>query len=148
MNESKNLLLRELDTLQFKMMRFFKKAINPLDMTLSPIQMFTMCFIAENNNPTISDIAQNNQVSLPTQTQQIDRLVELQLLERLNDPNDRRVIRLQITEKGLDAIKTVHHLRTKALTEIMDVLSEKELEDFNNAIKKVIVKLEKKYGEN
>jgi len=40
----------------------------------------------------------------------VDKLIADELVERTYDPNDRRIIFIQITEKGREMFKTVKHI--------------------------------------
>ncbi|HOO25754.1 MAG TPA: MarR family transcriptional regulator [Clostridiales bacterium] len=86
---------------------------------------------------TVSDISQSLHVSLPAVSRTLNRLEEKNYISREIDKNDRRNIRLLITEEGREALdENVKKLtaflqkafddlgeeKTKALSEILDEL--------------------------
>ncbi|MFN8015425.1 MAG: MarR family transcriptional regulator [Acidimicrobiia bacterium] len=51
-------------------------------------------------SPTMAQIASELEVSMPTVTVSIDKLVKDGYIERKADPNDRRVVRVSLTSQG------------------------------------------------
>lgn len=67
---------------------------------------------------SVSEIARDLSISKSNMTPIIDKLIKENLVERFNDPNDRRVIRIRVTQKGHDFCaeqkeKTKKHLKEK-----------------------------------
>lgn len=63
------------------------------------------------------DLAQKMEVKLPAMSQIVDRLVKRGMVERQADPEDRRVVRLGVTEKAralLDADRAAREMRMRA----------------------------------
>ncbi len=50
--------------------------------------------------PTMSELGTDLEVPFSTATRIVDWLVRADFVERINDPHDRRVVRVQITENG------------------------------------------------
>ncbi len=48
----------------------------------------------------LSELAERMGITAPTASRAVDGLVDLGLLERLPDPNDRRAVRIDLTEPG------------------------------------------------
>ncbi|MBM7568619.1 MarR family winged helix-turn-helix transcriptional regulator [Paenibacillus sacheonensis] len=53
-----------------------------------------------NPKPRISDLSKKLLVTTPTVTQLIKKLIEEELIERTVDPDDRRSVGIELTEKG------------------------------------------------
>lgn len=66
-------------------------------------------------------------VSAPTASGLVERLVEKGLVERTDDPADRRVRRLQPTEAGLDELRLMDSMFERALGAVVQVLSAEDL---------------------
>lgn len=75
---------------------------------------------------TVSDLARKFMVSTPTMTRLLDNLVERQLVERHEDPADRRRVRVFLTEKGLEAFQ---EFNKRALSCVEDIMADLEVEE-------------------
>jgi DNA-binding MarR family transcriptional regulator len=53
-------------------------------------------------------------------------------IERQNDLKDRRIVRLNLTDKGKKALKEINKLKFSGLRSALDNLSDKELEQMAN----------------
>ncbi len=101
---------------------------------------FDILFILKGHGeiPT-SEIAKHLFISKPQMTKEIDKLIEMGLVERLPDKKDRRVINIDLTEKGNVFLSKFMEKRRAALEERLSVLPEEDLivlsESLNNIIK-------------
>lgn len=68
-------------------------------------------------------------------TQAADRLVNHLLAERLSDPNDRRVVRLRLTEQGRAWVSERHARRRARLYQVWNTLDPAEQETFVQAVR-------------
>jgi len=91
--------------------------------TCSFLEMKTLTFAYEQKNPTMKDIADEVGIYSPAMTAVVDKLVESGDLTRLEDKNDRRVIRISLTtvgkktfEKNRETIYKAFNSRTSVLT--------------------------------
>ncbi|SDS47434.1 DNA-binding transcriptional regulator, MarR family [Formosa sp. Hel1_31_208] len=70
----------------------------------------------------------------PNATRLMDKLCDKQFIERLPCPEDRRVVHIQITNKGLDLIDLI----SKEFKEdLLENLSEKEADQLSNLLDKI-----------
>jgi DNA-binding MarR family transcriptional regulator len=88
--------------------------------SITPGAMFVMGSLKRHGLLSMSDIGKCLAMPKPHVTLIIDRLIEEQYVERQNDPNDRRIINVSITEKGIqifDEIKAtlVENMKIKLL---------------------------------
>jgi DNA-binding MarR family transcriptional regulator len=67
-------------------------------------------------------------------TQTADRLIAHELAERLNDPEDRRVVRIRLTDKGRFWLEELKELRRKRISEVLDYLDEDKRIQFINSV--------------
>ncbi|MFV0254975.1 MAG: MarR family winged helix-turn-helix transcriptional regulator, partial [Erysipelotrichaceae bacterium] len=72
-----------------------------------------------------------------TCTQVIDSLVDRDLVERKNDPNDRRSFILKITKHGKLELQALLEKINKKFEEIFAILSPDEKDNFKNIINKL-----------
>lgn len=66
------------------------------------------------------------------------KLVDLSLVERLYEEEDRRTIRLKITEKGLAALEEAQAIGNEIYTELFEAFSEEELNEYLRLQNKLI----------
>ncbi len=78
--------------------------------------------MAEQGQPTLSDVANTLRVTRPTATRLVDGLVQRGWVERAPDPKDRRRVRLHITPAGqaiLDRVQeAIHALMAERLAQL------------------------------
>lgn len=91
--------------------------------------------LAKGNHPvSMTDLAGANCISKPNLTTMMDRLYADGLIERLADPNDRRIVNVHLTEGGIDFLNQ-HKIRmTNFLVERLSLLEDPELERLKKAL--------------
>jgi DNA-binding MarR family transcriptional regulator len=72
----------------------------------------------------------------------IDRMEKLDLVKRIPDAKDRRVTRVQLTEKGKQLAKVVIPRHAKDIDQIFSVLAEKEVVQLKGLMDKLVQSLE------
>jgi len=82
------------------------------DLTLNQLRILFHLFY--HDGKTMSEIADKLQVSHPTATGVIDRLEDRALVQRLPDPDDRRKVRLALTESGKSQIAEIRRTGAQA----------------------------------
>jgi MarR family transcriptional regulator, 2-MHQ and catechol-resistance regulon repressor len=83
--------------------------------TLNPISWWVLKLVYRNEMLTMSEIGCKLQIPKPHVTAQIDKLIAEELVERFDDPNDRRIINIRLTELG----KKSHEKIAKDISEDM-----------------------------
>jgi DNA-binding MarR family transcriptional regulator len=82
----------------------------------------------------ISHLSGHLDVSAPAASQLVDRLVQHGLLERTEDPNDRRAKVLALTSKGRELIETGIVARTRWVDELIQSLPPEEYDEVASAL--------------
>ncbi|MEC2075810.1 MarR family winged helix-turn-helix transcriptional regulator [Metabacillus fastidiosus] len=97
--------------------------------------------LKENGKSRPSDIARALGVTPPTLTHLSEKLVQKKLATRLVDEDDRRIIYLEITEKGIDIVKEAHEEGKTIRKNLFEKLTDEErqqllsiYEKLNNSI--------------
>ena len=93
---------------------------------------------AERNNPSMKDIADMLRIAGPSVTVIIDRLVEKGELVRIEDPDDRRIVRIGITDAGKKTLKNGMKESEEGMKRLLSVLNENERAEFDRIITKII----------
>ena len=83
----------------------------------------------------MSGIAKRLNVEMPSATTMIDRLVAKELVERRQDPADRRAVVCSITQAGMDAVERFWSIRAARMESFVATLSDEELESVVPALK-------------
>lgn len=85
----------------------------------------------------VSDISGLMNVASPTITQQVTSLEAHGLVERKMDPDDRRVVRVTLTEKGEEVIKSAHESFLSDYKGLVEYLGEEECNKLAETLTKV-----------
>lgn len=135
----------QLVELLFKTSRLLKEEMSySHDLThLSILQVQTLIFLHQHKNVSMSDIASYFHIELPSATSLLNKLCRHQLVERHGDPEDRRMVRVDLTIKGKKMLERVMRDRKKKLQKVLSYLSAKEKAELANILKTLSTKLEK-----
>ncbi|SCI89944.1 transcriptional regulator SlyA [uncultured Clostridium sp.] len=111
---------------------------------LPPSHVKVIFHLFNNGSSSISDIASKLEISKPNMTPVIDKLLSEGLVYRKEDPNDRRIVRIDLTQKAHDmAVEHKKRLKDILLSKLM-TLSDEDLvsmEDLVSNLAKIISKL-------
>jgi DNA-binding MarR family transcriptional regulator len=69
---------------------------------LSPGVLYMLRIIYKNDMMTMSEISNKMLIPKPNVTAMVDKLISEKMVERVFDPNDRRTIKIKLTDKGHD----------------------------------------------
>ena len=98
-----------------------------MGLNLTVPQVKSLFFIANQSTTNSTKLAAALGVTPANVTGIIDRLVEHNLVSRLGDPDDRRVLVLRVTGKGESTIANLRERRIGHTTEILTGLTSAEL---------------------
>jgi DNA-binding MarR family transcriptional regulator len=90
-------------------------------------QLKSLFVIANKEDTNFRTLAQDLGVTPGNVTGIVDRLVEQGLVSRNPSPEDRRIIRLQATEKGYDLLSNLIDAHTNNMVRILDRMSTEDL---------------------
>ena len=91
--------------------------------TITPPQFVALQWLHESGDMTIGDLSTKMFLAFSTTTDLVDRMEKNDLVQRVRDENDRRVVRIHLLAEGERIIEEVIEKRQNYLREIM--------EDFN-----------------
>lgn len=92
-------------------------------------QLRILVVVASQRATTLSGLATATRLHLSRASRSCDRLVALGLLERADDPADRRNLRLTLTDQGEAIVATVARARREALKPILARMSRQSRAD-------------------
>jgi DNA-binding MarR family transcriptional regulator len=87
-----------------------------------------------------SDLARDSMLTSGTITTRIDGLQKRGLVERRPGQTDRRVVRIRLTQAGLDAVDAALQARLARADEQLKSLPNKERQALSSALRKILVK--------
>ena len=126
---------------------FFKKTLimngkgSESDFTLSEIK--ALAAFRGDKNYTMGELSKNAQVTMPSMTEMIDKLVKHEIAERYRDTNDRRVVKVRLTSKGKKLRKEFMQKRLKDMKELFGKLNKQELDELITSLRRARHILEK-----
>ena len=86
---------------------------------------------------TTSALAKEFNVSASAISQMIDQLIEKELVERVLDPNDRRVANIQLSQNGKELFEKIHEKFLEHVEKKFKPISTKDIENLVAIITKV-----------
>lgn len=102
------------------------KQSNTLDLSINETHLIES--VGKNKNPgkTISDIAQDLSITLPSVTIAINKLLKKGYVKKEKSETDGRVVYVRLTEKGLRVDKIHQYFHAKMVSEISKEMTEEE----------------------
>jgi DNA-binding MarR family transcriptional regulator len=94
------------------------------DRDLTYLQLGVLGSVANRGTPAMSQIAADSFVTPPAATRVVGELVDKGLLERVTDPEDRRVVRISIQEAGRRVLHQAHAEGAHMLAQIVAEMGE------------------------
>ncbi len=108
-------------------------------------QFTALMVVREHKSLSLKELAKAMQVSSPSASSMVDRLVEMGMLKRQQNESDRREIRLHLSKIGNEAVKSLENHFLSTLVELLERLgpevSENWCEIYEN-VERVINELE------
>jgi DNA-binding MarR family transcriptional regulator len=91
---------------------------------------------------TMGHIAQELYIKLPTASSLVDRLIEAGYIKRISDKLDRRITKIDLTEKGKQILTITMKAKMKKMEFILNILSTGEKKSIVSIMKNLHKKLE------
>jgi DNA-binding MarR family transcriptional regulator len=106
-----------------------------IDVDIKFIHYEIMTVLKEEGTLHVAEIGEKLQIAKAQMTHLIDKLVELGLVERDVDTNDRRTINITLTEKGTAFMKAHENNIINAVREYISFLKDDELEALSQSLR-------------
>lgn len=114
-----------------------KIALADIEVSLTPLHFEIMRLLSVEGGLPVVEIGKRLVLAKAHMTQLVDKLVEKEIVIRESDPNDRRVTRISLTEKGQENMDKFHYSVSCALEEALSALSENDLKELSNSLSKI-----------
>jgi DNA-binding MarR family transcriptional regulator len=129
MDKTREDLLQTVTQRMMSVMRHVRHPGPPPEPALSPPHLHLLFVIAKSKEEGISvkDLAERSSVTPGAITQFVDALVERGLVAREGDPNDRRIVRLKLTELAKNQFEKFRQENLKSMFKIYEALNDDEI---------------------
>ena len=98
------------------------------DYTITPPQFVALQWLYEYGDMTIGDLSNKMYLACSTTTDLVDRMEKNQLVIRVKDSQDRRVVRIHLLEEGERIIQEVIKKRQIYLQEVLKNFTDEEIQ--------------------
>ncbi|WP_035186507.1 MarR family winged helix-turn-helix transcriptional regulator [Alteribacter aurantiacus] len=101
---------------------------------ITPPQFVALQWLHEYGDMTIGELSSKMYLACSTTTDLVDRMEKNELVERVKDTNDRRVVRIHLLDKGATIIKEVINRRQAYLQGILDDFSPEDVDFLDRSL--------------
>ncbi|MGI5837228.1 MAG: MarR family winged helix-turn-helix transcriptional regulator [Chloroflexota bacterium] len=108
------------------------------DQQVTPSQVVALRYLSLNESSLMSDVAEGLGISFPAATKTIDRLVRKSLVNRTEDPHDRRVVRIRLTEQGKQLVEEINQERSRRFATVLERMDPRSLNSLHQSMEKFI----------
>lgn len=105
--------------------------------TITPPQFVALQWLHESGDMTIGDLSTKMYLAFSTTTDLVDRMEKNELVQRVRDEKDRRVVRIHLLPEGERIIEEVILKRQNYLHDIMGEFDEAEFEQLSKNLQKL-----------
>jgi DNA-binding MarR family transcriptional regulator len=117
--------------------KLLKAALDSVNIDISPLHFEIMRLVKEEGTLHITEIGERLQVARAQMTHLIDKLVELEMVQRQADSADRRVTNIVLTAKGRAFLEEHGGNIWKATKEILSGLTDEELAELSASLERL-----------
>ena len=100
------------------------------DFRLSPAEIRTLEAIGIRQARTMSQVAWALNIKVSTLTSAVNKLVKKEYVERYRPPQDRRMVKIRLTESGVKAVQLHRRERDRIISQVISEMNEEELAGF------------------
>lgn len=111
--------------------------------TITPPQFVALQWLLELGDMTIGDLSNKMYLAFSTTTDLIDRMERSELVQRVRDEQDRRVVRIHLLAEGERIIEEVIDKRQQYLKEILGQFDESEVANLSILLEKLHQEMKK-----
>ncbi|MGI2326411.1 MarR family winged helix-turn-helix transcriptional regulator [Planococcus sp. YIM B11945] len=105
--------------------------------TITPPQFVALQWLFEHGDMTIGDLSNKMYLAFSTTTDLVDRMEKNNLVMRIREEQDRRVVRIKLLKEGERIIEEVIQKRQEYLQTVLADFSEPEVEQFSFLLEKL-----------
>ena len=118
--------------------RDFLPEISELDLSLTQLKGLSVLDEHADEALSVKALSERLGLSLAATSRSVDGLVKRKLIERDEDPDDRRVRRVRLTARGRRTIERLVEIRIAALERLVDSFDDEQREKLADALDSII----------
>jgi len=108
-----------------------------IDVDITPLHFEIIRLLEEEETLHVAEIGERLQIAKAQMTQLIDKLADLNIVKRKIDIADRRTINITLTGHGRTILEEHKNRLMNAVRETMSCLTDEELEDLSDSLRKL-----------
>lgn len=105
--------------------------------TITPPQFIALQWLFEHGDMTIGDLSNKMYLAFSTTTDLVDRMEKNELVMRVREEQDRRVVRIKLLKEGERIIEEVIKKRQDYLQNVLTDFTQPEVEQFSFLLEKL-----------
>lgn len=105
--------------------------------TITPPQFVALQWLHESGDMTIGDLSHKMYLAFSTTTDLVDRMEKNELVQRVRDEQDRRVVRIHLLPEGERIIQEVIEKRQNYLRDLLQEFAVDEAQELLKLLKKL-----------
>ncbi|KYD06217.1 MarR family winged helix-turn-helix transcriptional regulator [Bacillus atrophaeus] len=130
MDKGKKGIMKDIIHTQFEVNRAVRKKLFQTERTITPTQMYMLSLLDKGEASTVSELRKRLDLTSGAATIAINRLIEGQYIKRERDQGDRRVVRLSMTDNGMEIYRKLNDQFQVTYSQLFKDFSVEELEQF------------------
>jgi DNA-binding MarR family transcriptional regulator len=131
----------ELDKSSTKISRYINRFLS-CEVELNPQQFFLLRSLHDKGRCTVSELAKDILLSPSATTISVNKLVKKDLITRIRDEKDRRLVWIDLSEKGIKLLESVLKARNAMLQQLLSNLDNEDIEQLILITRKMIEHLD------
>jgi DNA-binding MarR family transcriptional regulator len=116
------------------LMRLIRTSVRDRGGTFSVSQLRVLGFVSRTPGASVSDVANHLDVTIPSASALVDRLVKKQLIRRVDDPNERRKVLLTITEIGSTVLEESHTRAQEIMANLLSIETPEQISTISQGL--------------
>ena len=117
--------------------KLLRTALANIGVDISPLHFEIMKLLEEAETLHVAEIGERLQIARQQMTHLIDKLVDLNIVERQTGTADRRTINIVLTSKGRITLEEHDNCIRNAIKETLSSLTSEELEDLSASLRRL-----------
>jgi DNA-binding MarR family transcriptional regulator len=117
--------------------KIVRTAFAQIERDISLPHLEVIVTLKEEGTRHIAEIGEKLQIPKPQMTHLIDRLENLNIVQRRPDTSDRRIINVALTDKGVEIIEELDRIIKSSLREKLSSLSDEELRELSRCLRRL-----------
>jgi len=144
-NQSKIILNELLVDLFHDILGIEEKSLRDRGSDLTITEMHTIHAVGDERPRTMTEVSRDLNITMGTLTTGVDKLIKKGYLVRKRTEEDKRVVLVELTEKGIEAKKMHDTFHRDMISSVIETMNDKEEAILIQALEKLIGFFDKKY---